>query len=433
MNVTLPQEVVQGLLGLLPSSEGPAVRSRQPVHSVYGGAHLFGPTTPRKLGDLALRALREFAPTPEDLAEAVDLDLETARAVLPRVSAKLEREPVEDYRIDFEDGYGVRSEEEEDGHAVAAAEAMAVALGTGGLPPSIGIRLRALAGETALRALRTLDVFLTTLVRRAGGLPPGFLVTLPKVEDAGGPRVLADALDRLEAALGLGHGAISVEVMVESPAGLEPSALRRHLLACRGRCLAVHLGANDFLTACGVGPADQDLGHPACDFARSSLHVGVAGLEIRVVDGTTTELPIPPHRGPDLADEQRAENRRAVHRAWRRHAGDVRRGLRQGFHQGWDLHPAQLVSRYATLHGWYRRDLQGVAARLRNFLDRSARASRVGTAFDDAATGHALLQHFLRALDCGALEASEVRDLTGLTREELDTRSFAALLGRRQD
>lgn len=413
MTNTLSAEDASALLSRLPSAEGPPPARRQPVHSVYGGAQLFGPGTIRKLGDLALRSLRAYAPDPESLAEALGLSPEIAAAVHPRVVAKLEREPVEDYRLDFEDGYGIRSDEEEDGHAVAGARAMAA----GGLPPSIGLRLRPLTARTGTRALRTLGLFFEHL----GDVPAGFLVTIPKVEDDEAPAVLTAALDRLGVDVG-------VELMVESPAGLDPAALRRRIDACSGRCVVVHLGAYDYLTACGVGPTDHDLGHPALDHARLTMHLGVAGTGVALADGATLALPIPPRKDEPAAPENRA----AVHRAWRIHSADVRRGLRQGFHQGWDLHPAQMVSRYATVYAFYRQDLDATAARLRNFVEGSARATRLGTGFDDAATGNALLLHLLRGLDSGALDEAEVRERTGLSREDLDTRSFAEILRRRE-
>lgn len=410
MKTTLSAEDASALLGRLPAAPGLRPARRQPVHSVYGGAQLFGPGTIRKLGDLALRSLRAWAPDPESLAEALGLPAEVAAAVHPRVVAKLEQEPVEDYRLDFEDGYGIRSDEEEDGHAVAGARAMAA----GGLPPWIGLRLRALTARTGARALRTLGLFFDAL----GEVPPGFLVTIPKVEDDEAPAVLAAALDRLGVDVG-------VELMVESPAGLDPTALRRRIDACGGRCVAVHLGAYDYLTSCGVGPSDHDLGHPALDHARLTMHLGVAGTGVALADGATLALPIPPSKDDPGA-------RAAVHRAWRLHGIDVRRGLRQGFHQGWDLHPAQMVSRYATVYAYYRQDLDATAARLRNFVEGSARATRLGTGFDDAATGNALLMHLLRGLDSGALDEAEVRERTGLSREDLATRSFAEILRRRE-
>ncbi|MGI5844797.1 MAG: DUF6986 family protein [Candidatus Xenobium sp.] len=434
MNTTLPLETGAHLLTHLPSDSTFSPPPRwHPVHTVYGGAHLFSAQTPRKLGSLAMKALQEYAPEPPALAEAMVMSLETARLVWPLLKKRLEERPVEDYRIDFEDGYGVRSEEEEDHHAWGVGQTLAAALQEEGLPPRVGIRVRALTRQTGLRSLRTLDLVLTRLLSEAGRLPEGFVVTLPKVEDVEAPRVLIEALEHLEVALKLPVGSIAVELMVESPKGLDPQLVRAALQATKGRCLAIHFGANDFLTACGVGPAEQGLGHPLCDFARAMLHLGVAGQSVRLVDGTTTVLPIPPHRGPESGQDQLLQNRRAMHEAWQRHALDIRRGLLQGFHQGWDLHPAQLVSRFAVIQAWFLEGADIVMTRLNNFLETSAQATRVGTAFDDAATGRALLSHVLRGLDCGAWDEVEIRKRTGLGREQLMATSFSELLARRLD
>src|SRR5262249_45438857 len=96
--------------------------ARQAVHTVYGGAHLFTADTPRKLGERALRALDTYAPDAGTFAEAIGLRGELAPKVYDRVRDKLRRDPVEDFRIDFEDGYGNRPDDEEDGHAIAAAQ-----------------------------------------------------------------------------------------------------------------------------------------------------------------------------------------------------------------------------------------------------------------------------------------------------------------------
>src|SRR5437870_1065005 len=101
--------------------------ARQPVHTVYGGAQLFKSDTPKKLGQLALRALQEHAPDGPTFASAIGVDRAQAETVYRRVIEKLRREPVEDFRIDFEDGYGNRPDDEEDGHAAAAARGRAVA------------------------------------------------------------------------------------------------------------------------------------------------------------------------------------------------------------------------------------------------------------------------------------------------------------------
>jgi hypothetical protein len=104
---------------------------RQPVHTVYGGAHLFKAEMSKRLGGLALRALNDFAPNAATLAYAVGSSRELSETVYPRVIEKLNREPVEDFRIDFEDGYGNRPDDEEDATALSAAAEVAKGLAAG--------------------------------------------------------------------------------------------------------------------------------------------------------------------------------------------------------------------------------------------------------------------------------------------------------------
>jgi len=117
---------------------------RQPVHSVYGGAHLFRADTAQKLGAIAVAMFDTYAPDANALAAAVGMDPGLAALVHPRVREKLAREPVEDYRLDFEDGYGNRPDDEEDGHARSAAEEVAAGMKAGSLPAFIGIRIKPL-------------------------------------------------------------------------------------------------------------------------------------------------------------------------------------------------------------------------------------------------------------------------------------------------
>ena len=130
---------------------------RQPIHTFYGGAHLFSAGLPRKLGDLALRALEEHAPDAGTLAAALNLEPDLAARIYPRIVEKLTREPIEDFRIDFEDGFGDRSDEEEDAAALHAADEVAAGLAGGTLPPGIGIRVKPLSEELKRRSLRTFD------------------------------------------------------------------------------------------------------------------------------------------------------------------------------------------------------------------------------------------------------------------------------------
>src|SRR6266566_3591172 len=187
--------------------------TRQPVHTVYGGSHLFKSDTTKKLGDLALKALSQYAPNATTFAEAIGIDPSVSETVYGRVQEKLKREAVEDFRIDFEDGYGIRADAEEDGHAAQAAQECAKGLKNGTLSPFIGIRIKSLSGELAPRALRTLDIFLTNL---GGKLPPNFVVTLPKITAPEQVATLVAAFEALEPKLGLAKGSLELECMVET-------------------------------------------------------------------------------------------------------------------------------------------------------------------------------------------------------------------------
>src|SRR3954463_9910129 len=76
--------------------------ARQPVHVVYGGAHLFKADAAQKLGAVAVRALQEHEADAAALAAALGIVPALAPRIYPRVVEKLTREPVEDFRIDFE-------------------------------------------------------------------------------------------------------------------------------------------------------------------------------------------------------------------------------------------------------------------------------------------------------------------------------------------
>ncbi|MGH7572301.1 MAG: DUF6986 family protein [Gemmatimonadota bacterium] len=412
---------------------------RQPVHTVYGGADLFRSDLARKLGDVALRALRTYGSDPSTFAEAVGLPEGLEETIYGRVVEKLEREPVEDFRIDFEDGYGERTDEEEDRAAVDAAGEVARGLAAETLPPFVGIRIKPLNARYLQRGARTLDLFVTKLVEETGGLvPPGFVVTLPKVVLAEQVSALVHLFEALETRLGIPEGTLRLELMIETPQSLIGTdgkvALPVLVDAARGRCSAAHFGVYDHTASLQITAAHQTLDHPACDFARHLMQAALNGTGIWLSDGATNVLPAPPHRAAEgalLAPEQERENRDAVHRGWRLHADHIRHSLRHAFYQGWDLHPAQLPTRYASLYAFFLEGLPEASERLRHFVERAARATLSGDVFDDAATGQALLNHFLRGMNCGAISEAEARE-TGLSLEELRSRSFGRILeGRR--
>ncbi len=409
--------------------------ARQPVHVVYGGGHLFRADTAARLGELARRALEEHAGDPASLDAALGLGALAAR-VHARVREKLAHEPVEDFRIDFEDGYGARADAEEDRHVAAAAREVARGLADGTLPAAIGVRVKPLTEEFRGRSARTLRLFLDTLLGEAGRLPPGFVLTLPKITVVEQVGVFAALLASLEREAGLAGGTLRFEVMVETPQlvmGPDGASLLPRLLpAAAGRLQAAHFGIYDHTASLGITAAHQRMRHPACDHARHTMQVAFAGTGVWLSDGSTAILPVPPHAardgGPPLGARELAENRAAVHAAWRLHADDVRHSLAGGFYQGWDLHPAQLVSRFAAVFEFFLSGLDAAGERLRNFVAKGAQATLVGDVFDDAATGQGLLNYFLRAVQSGAIPESEAVERSGLTVEELRGRSFVAIL-----
>jgi citrate lyase beta subunit len=374
---------------------------RQPVHTVYVPADRFTAATVAEHGADALRLLAAHAPDGPALAGATGLALEAelAETVRRRVAAKLEREPVEDLRIDFEDGYGVRGDEAEDTHANAAGTV--VGRGQAGAP-FVGLRVKSFADGLTRRSLRTLDCFLTALLAETGGsLPPGLRITFPKIVTPAHVAGFSDALGRLERRLDLGEGALRFEVQIETTQSvLAPdgrAALPSLIDAAGGRLDAAHIGVFDYSAALGLPPGEQRLDHPALDFARNVTQVAAAGTGLWLSDGSTNLVP-----GADTAEQ--------VHAVWRRHAGHVVHSLRHGWEQGWDLHPAHLVSRYAAVYAFLLDGLDDALARLGRWTAQEAAAG----VLDEPATIRTLTRQVRRAVACGAIDAGEAAERSGL-------------------
>jgi citrate lyase beta subunit len=428
-DTTIPDKSLAAILDLLDRAnvqvatqfpgDSPA---RQPVHVVYGGAHLFKADAARKLGAVALRTLQEHAPDAATLAAALGIDPVLAQRIYPRVVEKLTREPVEDLRIDFEDGFGIRPDAEEDEQAQRTAIEVADGLRQGTLPPAIGIRIKPLNEELKRRSLRTFDLFLTTLLDKSGGaLPPNFVITLPKITAAEQVTALGSACDAFEYWRDIAGLSLKFELMIETTQSVLAAdgtvALPRLIAEGHGRIVAAHFGTYDYTAACSITAAHQDMAHPVCDFAKHVMQVALAGTGIWLSDGATNVMPI--------------GSRDVVHRAWRLHAAHVRHSLVTGFYQGWDLHPAQLPSRYAAVYAFFLEGLDAASERLKNFVQKAAQATLVGDVFDDAATGQGLLNYFLRAMNCGAITEEEAVAQSGLTLAELRGRSFVKILAAR--
>jgi citrate lyase beta subunit len=362
---------------------------RQPVHTCYVPADVVVPGLATTWGQAALAALDEHG-LPD-----MGLDPALLEQVLPRVRAKLATEPVEDLRVDAEDGYrGAAGSEDDD--VRRAAEAVAADVAAGVAPPSVGIRGKSLEAHTRHRGVRSLDLFLGALT---GGRA---VVTLPKVSDVEQVAAFLPVLDLLQAE----HRVVlDLELQIETPqAVLGPdgtAALARMVHVAGPRLTGLHYGTYDYSAALGIAAAHQSSDHPAADFAKQIMQVAVAGTGVHAVDGSTNVLPV--------------GGRDDVHAAWQLHARLVRRALERGFYQGWDLHPAQLVTRYTATYAFFRTALPAAAARLAAYLERVD-----GGTLDEPATARALASVLLRGLDCGALDEQEVAAAGGVDRPTLD-------------
>jgi citrate lyase beta subunit len=333
---------------------------RQPVHTVYVPADKVDGF--RGWGAQAITAMERYA-FPYEGAEAV--------------RAKLLGEPIEDLRVDLEDGYGVRDDDQED---KAVREAVTV-LNDGPLPPFVGIRIKSLEAPTRRRALRTLDLFLSLFQRP-------FIITLPKVSGVDQVAAMVALCTKLESGYGLAAGTLRFEIQVELPSAIlaadGTAAVAKLITAADGRATALHYGTYDYSAAAGVAAAYQSMEHPAADYAKAVMQAAAAQTGVRLSDGSTNVLPV----------GTPAE----VHEAWALHHRLVRRSLERGFYQGWDLHPAQLPTRYAATYTFFQDGRDAAVTRLRRYLDRQS-----GGIADEPATARALAGYLLRGLDCGAL------------------------------
>jgi hypothetical protein len=375
--------------------------TRQPVHTAYVPANQEIRDVVRRWGAQARAALAEHAGGADQATEAFGVDV--APELYARVLTKLETEPVEDLRVDFEDGYGSPADGVEDADAEAAAAALAEAVESYTAAPCVGLRCKGMGQGTRRRAIRTLDVFLGALLERVE-LPAGFVVTLPKVVAVEHVAAFAGVLNALEQTYGLPSGKLRFEVQVETPQAVLSAdgtiALPAIISAADGRCVSLHYGTYDYSTALGVPAVAQSLAHPAGDLAKGLMQVAAAGTGVRLSDGSSNVLP--------FGDAS------AVRAAWREHARLVWRSLERGFYQGWDMHPHQLVSRFVATFGYFAAALPVVAGRLRAYAERQ----ETGT-LDEPATAQALATFLLRGLDCGAFDDADVVAATSLDRAGL--------------
>jgi citrate lyase beta subunit len=370
---------------------------RQPVHTVYVPADRYDADLAGTWGDRARQAMTDHDDT---LRACLG---EAAEDLLPLVGDKLAREPIEDLRIDFEDGYGARTDDEEDADVARAARALAESQASGTAAASYGIRFKSFERPTRRRGLTTLVAFVDQLLA-AGGDLGGLVVTLPKVTSVAQVEAMVLTCERIEAAHGLTPGTLRFEIQVETPQsilGPDGTALvARMVHVAPGRVVGLHYGTYDYSAFCGIAAAYQSMEHPVADHAKAVMQTAAAGTGVRLSDGSTNILPV---GDPDQ-----------VRRGWALHLRLVRRSLERGFYQGWDLHPAQLPTRYAATYAFYRDGFASAAERLHRYTTESE-----GGVLDEPATARALADFLVRGLECGALREGDTRRAAGLTIDEL--------------
>ena len=448
---------------------------RQPVHTVYGGANLFAHDTAARMSQAALKSFKTYSPDftvlakilnlkgyeklPTDKAKIDDLKLKMAKnmahpdasgteggqkshyawlayTVYERILQKLEREALEDFRIDFEDGFGNRPDDEEDAVAIQAALEVAKGMELKSLPPFIGIRIKPFNEDHKVRGIRTMDIFLTTLLEKTGGrLPHNFIIMLPKVVIVEQVKAMVTLLEAFEKAFSLPPKTLKMETMVEQTQTIMDAEGKNPLMsfikASDGRCIAAHFGTYDYTASAGITAKYQTMGHAVCDFAHQMTKVALGNTGIMLSDGATNVIPVAPHQGDNLTAKQLKENTETVHHAWQIGYNHTLHSLINGLYQGWDLHPAQLPMRYAAVYTFFLESYEDAALRLKHFVEKAAQATLSGDIFDDAATGQGLLNYFLKALNCGAISEAEAT-ATGLTLEEIRMRSFYKILQKRR-
>ncbi len=354
---------------------------QQPVHTVYVSASDADVDTPAAWGLESLRIAESAQQTLDDL---------DGGRVLPLVLDRLAVRPIEDLRIDLEDGYGWRSDEVEDRHASAAGQTLARWAAAGDAAPRVfGVRCKGLGAAERARGLRSLELVLDG----AGGVPSGFVFTVPKLRHATQVDAVLMICDELERAHGLPTGLLRFELQIESPQavlGADGRATVADAIHRGGeRLTGLHYGTYDYSAACGIVSAQQSLEHPVADHAKAVMLVAAAQTGVWISDGSTQVAPV---GSPEVIDA-----------ALRRHHRLVTRSLEQGIYQGWDMHPGHLVTRWLAVFSFFRQAMPPAATRLQAYFDRQS-----SEFIDEPATAQSLALVILRGLAAGAFTEADV-------------------------
>ena len=354
---------------------------QQPAHTVYVSAADVNADTPGSWGEQASAIAEEAADVVADLDRT---------GIAPLVRNRLRAQPIEDLRIDLEDGYGRRPDAVEDRDARMAGRTLAAwCAQPAQAPRSFGVRCKGLGAAERARGLRSLELVLDA----AGGVPDGFVFTVPKLRAAAQVNAVVMICEELERAHGLSEGALRFELQIESPQavlGADGRATVAEAIHRGGpRLTGLHYGTYDYSAACGIVSAQQSLDHPVADHAKSVMLVAAAQTGVWVSDGSTQVAPV--------------GSAEVVEAALRRHHRLVTRSLERGFYQGWDMHPGHLVTRWLAVYGFFRSAMPPAVTRLQSYFDRQS-----SEFVDEPATAQSLALVVLRGLSVGAFTETDV-------------------------
>lgn len=354
---------------------------KQPAHTVYVSAADVDADTPGTWGERALAIADEAADVVTDLDRT---------SIASLVEARLRSQPIEDLRIDLEDGYGWRPDVVEDRDARAAGRTIATWSARPEQAPSVfGVRCKGLGATERARGLRSLELVLDG----AGGVPDGFVFTVPKLRAAAQVDAVVMICEDLERAHGLPAEALRFELQIESPQallGADGRATVAEAIHRGGRRLTgLHYGTYDYSAACGIVSSQQSLEHPVADHAKSVMLVAAAQTGVWVSDGSTQVAPV--------------GSAEVVEAALRRHHRLVTRSLERGFYQGWDMHPGHLLTRWLAVYGFFRSAMSPAVTRLQSYFDRQS-----AEFVDEPATAQSLALVVLRGLSVGAFTEADL-------------------------
>lgn len=392
---------------------------RQPIHTCYVPADQLAADTPTRWASIALETLASaYEMTANEALEVLATDLGIRTTDIPAVAEltaqKLQHQPIEDLRIDFEDGFTQRGvaeperDEHEDALALVGARFLAQWFrgGATDVPAFAGIRFKSFDPAVRARGLRTLVIVLDEL-HSQGVLsqlydptsknfnPRALRLTFPKVQHRTQVETLVEILSQLEKDYGLDStgGKIHLEVQVETPQAVVgpagESEAARIISAAEGRCLALHYGTYDYSASMGVDAAHQSMEHPVADHAKDMLQVATGAAGVELSDGSTNCIPV--------------GDRESIMDGWQLHYRLVTRHLRRGIRQGWDLHPNQIVTRHMATIAYFRENWEVTAHRLNAYL-----TGDTSHWMDEPATAKAMAGYLRRAHSCGAITDDEL-------------------------